>query len=121
MRREPFRHNMGRAAATRLSDLPVLTLDNQAVVPRKPPEPHTPLRPMWCCRACSAPWPCATARLLLKAEYEADQVGLSVYLCGVLHEAARDLFRLNPHDAPTPREMFERFVAWGPYRRPLIN
>jgi predicted enzyme related to lactoylglutathione lyase len=121
MRREQFRHNMGRASTARLSDLPVLTLDNQAVVPPKPPEPHTPLRPMWCCRACADPWPCATARLLLKAEYDADPVGLSVHLCGVLHEAARDLFRLNPHNAPTPREMFERFVAWGPHRRPLIT
>ncbi|MGN9811031.1 hypothetical protein ACTMSW_16920 [Micromonospora sp. BQ11] len=80
--------------------------------------PHTPLRPMWCCRACGQPWPCAHARLLLKIEYEDNAVGLSIYLCGLLYEAARDLYRLNPDDGPSPRDLFTRFVAWGPYRRP---
>ncbi|MFI7279333.1 hypothetical protein ACIBOV_03580 [Micromonospora chersina] len=63
------------------------------------------------------PWPCAQARLLLKAEYADHPIDLAVYLSGLYHEATHDLFRLNPHDGPTPRELFERFVAWGPYRR----
>ncbi|MEV6694455.1 hypothetical protein AB0M35_23565 [Micromonospora sp. NPDC051196] len=84
-------------------------------------KPHTPLRPMWCCRACGHPWPCATARLLLKFEYRSNEIGLSIYLSGLFYEATRDLLRLNPDDGPTPRELFTRFVAWSPYRRPLIE
>ncbi|MFF5175969.1 hypothetical protein ACFY3U_25545 [Micromonospora sp. NPDC000089] len=84
-----------------------------------PPQatPHTPLRPMWCCRACGQPWPCGRARLLLKTEYADNPIGLSLYLCGLLYEAARDLYRLHPDDGPSPTELFDRFVAWGPYRR----
>nr|WP_233166691.1 hypothetical protein [Micromonospora sp. Rc5] len=51
--------------------------------------PHTPLRPLWCCRACGQPWPCAEARLLLKADYAGNAIGLSIYLCGMFYEAAR--------------------------------
>ncbi|SBT54162.1 hypothetical protein [Micromonospora narathiwatensis] len=79
--------------------------------------PHTPLRPMWCCRACGQPWPCPQARLLLKAEYAENQIGLSIYLCGMLYAAARDLYQLHPDDGPAPADLFTRFVAWGPYRR----
>ncbi|MEU2663292.1 hypothetical protein [Micromonospora sp. NPDC007220] len=28
---------------------------------------------------------------------------------------------LDPRGGPTPRAMFDRFVAWGPYRRPLVE
>ncbi|MGV9215427.1 hypothetical protein ACTFTM_26530 [Micromonospora sp. RB23] len=83
--------------------------------------PHTPLRPMWCCRADGRPWPCPDARLLLKAEFDEDPVALTIYLAGLYHEAAHDLYQLNPYDGPTPRELFERFVAWGPFRRPIID
>ncbi|MEV5818949.1 hypothetical protein ABUL04_27015 [Micromonospora harpali] len=79
--------------------------------------PHTPLRPLWCCRACGQPWPCAEARLLLKADYAGNAIGLSIYLCGMFYEAARDLYRLNPDDGPAPADLYARFVAWGPYRR----
>ncbi|MEU1752176.1 hypothetical protein ABZ436_05895 [Micromonospora matsumotoense] len=79
--------------------------------------PHLPLRPLWVCRACGGPWPCAEARLLLRIEYDAQPVDLAVYLSGLYHEASHDLFRLNPQDGPTPRDLFERFVAWAPYRR----
>ncbi|MEU2614467.1 hypothetical protein ABZ570_23225 [Micromonospora sp. NPDC007271] len=72
-----------------------------------------PLRPLWVCRACAAPWPCAAARLALVAEYAADPVGLSVYLCGVLHEATADLYRLHPDDAPAPAALFDRFLSWA--------
>ncbi|MEU6205617.1 hypothetical protein ABZ814_18785 [Micromonospora musae] len=84
-------------------------------------KPHLPLRPMWCCGACGRPWPCADARLLLKAEYAADQVALSIYLCGLLYEAAQDLYRLDPDHGPSPGDLFTRFVAWGPYRRSIID
>ncbi|MFD0820071.1 hypothetical protein ACFQ0D_17570, partial [Micromonospora zhanjiangensis] len=71
--------------------------------------------------ACAAPWPCAMARLLLRAGYLHDRVGLAVHLCGLLHEAARDLYRLNPHDAPPPRALFERFVGWTTYQDPTAR
>ncbi|WP_372495056.1 hypothetical protein [Micromonospora phytophila] len=83
--------------------------------------PHTPIRPMWCCRADGRPWPCAEARLLLKVEFDADPAGLTIYLAGLYHEAAHDLYQLNPHDGPTPRELFERFVGWSPFRRPIVD
>ncbi|MBO4206906.1 hypothetical protein [Micromonospora echinofusca] len=79
--------------------------------------PHTPARPLWFCRNCGLPWPCPSARLLLRCEYDRDPVGLSVYLCGLLHEAVADLYRLNPHDAPAPQALFDRFVGWSPRNR----
>jgi hypothetical protein len=83
--------------------------------------PHTPLRPMWCCRACGHPWPCSMARLLFKVEYGRNKIGLSIYLSGLFYEATRDLYRLNPDDAPAPRDLFTRFVAWSPYRRAITD
>ena len=38
-------------------------------------------------------------------------------LAGLLYEAMHDLYHLNPHDGPHPRDLFDRFVAWGPFRR----
>ena len=79
--------------------------------------PHTPRRPLWTCRACAQPWPCPEARLLLKAEYHTRQQNLSIYLAGLYYEAMHDLYHLNPHDGPSPRQLFDRFIAWGPFRR----
>ncbi|MFC8846529.1 MULTISPECIES: hypothetical protein [unclassified Micromonospora] len=78
-----------------------------------PPTPHTALQPLWLCRACAAPWPCAVARLTLRREYTHDRVGLHVYLCAVLHEATADLYRLRPHDGLDPRALFDRFLGWA--------
>ncbi|RIV36566.1 hypothetical protein [Micromonospora radicis] len=75
--------------------------------------PHTPLRPMWCCRADGQPWPCAQARLLLTVEYDGNRIGLSIYLAGLMYEAMRDLYRLNPYDAPAPAALFARFLTWA--------
>ncbi|MER7891323.1 hypothetical protein ABTX15_16000 [Micromonospora sp. NPDC094482] len=72
---------------------------------------HVAARPAWRCRACAAPWPCQPAKLALRVEYAHDPVGLSVYLCVLLHEAAGDWLRLWPHP-PDPAELFTRFVAW---------
>ncbi|MFD0823433.1 hypothetical protein ACFQ0D_35110 [Micromonospora zhanjiangensis] len=80
--------------------------------------PHLPLRPLWLCRVCGTPWPCATARLKLKCEYADDRTGLSVYLCSVLHEAIADLCRLDPANPPAPHATFTRFVAWAKPRLP---
>ncbi|WP_435818239.1 hypothetical protein [Micromonospora matsumotoense] len=70
------------------------------------------MRPLWRCRTCAAPWPCQPARLLLTREYRRDRVGLSVYLASQLFEATADLVRLNPHPAPSPAELFDRFLSW---------
>jgi lipoprotein NlpI len=56
--------------------------------------------------------------LALRREYADDRVALCVYLGGMLHVAADDLYRLNPHDAPDPRALFLRFLAWAPRRVP---
>ncbi|HEX5540144.1 MAG TPA: hypothetical protein VFX60_01050 [Micromonospora sp.] len=70
------------------------------------------MRPLWLCRACGAPWPCAIARLALCEEYATHPTALAIYLCLHLHEAAADLHRLNPHDAPAPGALYDRFLAW---------
>ncbi|MFC0004330.1 hypothetical protein [Micromonospora siamensis] len=75
--------------------------------------PHTPLRPLWLCRSCAAPWPCAPARLRLIQEYADDRVALLVYLGGMLHDAAGELHRLHPDDGPDPARLFARFLGWA--------
>ncbi|SCE97650.1 hypothetical protein GA0070216_103472 [Micromonospora matsumotoense] len=74
--------------------------------------PHVPMRPLWLCRVCAAPWPCQPARLLLTMDYRQDRVGLSVYMAGRLFDATGDLVTLNPNAVPPPAELFERFLAW---------
>ncbi|MEV0214967.1 hypothetical protein [Micromonospora sp. NPDC050695] len=105
------------------------SLSNQAAPPLKGPapnrprvtrdeqKPHTPLRPMWFCRVDGQHWPCAEAKLRLRLEFEDNAPGLSIYLAGMFYEATKDLYHLNPHDGPTPQALYERFVAWGPYRK----
>ncbi|MEV1059830.1 hypothetical protein AB0I92_21480 [Micromonospora chalcea] len=77
------------------------------------------MRPLWICKRCAYPWPCAEARLALLAEYTNDRVALSIYLCGQLHDAAHELHRLNPYEAPSPQVLFARFVGWARPRPPL--
>ncbi len=110
-------------ARTPVSGLPQPRLGPYPIFPRPcgARTPHTPLRPTWRCRADGRPWPCVDARLLLKAEFGEDPAALTIYLAGLYHEAAHDLYQLNPYDGPAPRELFERFVAWGPFRRPIID
>ena len=76
------------------------------------------MRPLWICKRCAHPWPCAEARLALVAEYAGDRIGLSVYLCGQLYDAAVELHRLNPDEAPGPQALFARFVGWAHVRSP---
>ncbi|MFI7220550.1 hypothetical protein [Micromonospora maritima] len=86
-----------------------------------PGTPHTPLRPSWACRADGEPWPCAHARLALKAEYDRNLAALTIYLAGLMYEAMRDLYHLNPHDGPGPQQMYGRFLGWSPFRRPIFE
>lgn len=86
----------------------------------RPTRRHDPHRPLWLCRACGCPWPCATARLTLLAEYRNSRVALSIYLAGMLYDAVGDLYRLNPCDAPKPGALHERFLGWAAPRRPRM-
>jgi hypothetical protein len=73
--------------------------------------PHAPLRPLWICRSCAIPWPCAQARLLLKAEYWENRENLPAYMVAVLYEAVADLHRLDPGGLDLAA-VFTRFVGW---------
>ncbi|MEW2382687.1 hypothetical protein AB0873_11465 [Micromonospora sp. NPDC047707] len=70
--------------------------------------PHTPIRPIWLCRACGHLWPCGDAKIALLAEYERNRVSLFVYLAGLLGDAADDLAKLRA-DALGDEELFDRF------------
>ncbi|MDG4767357.1 hypothetical protein O7632_25175 [Solwaraspora sp. WMMD406] len=88
--------------------------------------PHEPRRPLWLCRRCAEPWPCATARLDLLHEYRADRVGLSVYMAVNLFDAAADLHRLSPEPGPDPAQLYARFLQWtgrgrGPATSPAVG
>ncbi|WFE43846.1 nuclear transport factor 2 family protein [Verrucosispora sp. WMMD1129] len=74
---------------------------------------HLPRRPDWSCAACTAAWPCPTARMLLRHEYGPDRAGLSIYLAGQLFDATGDLLWLAGGRPPTPAELFERFLGWA--------
>jgi hypothetical protein len=77
-----------------------------------PPREHLPIRPIWLCRVDAHPWPCGEARVALLRQYDGDMIGLAVYLAGMLHDAAADLYALNPHEAPKPSALWDRFLAW---------
>ena len=77
------------------------------------PRPHLPQRPLWLCRVCAGPWPCGEARLALIREHADDLAYLRIYLASQMHEALRDLTRLNPSEAPTAKATFDRFIAWA--------
>ncbi len=78
---------------------------------------HTPLRPLWLCRACAAPWPCGSARVTLLREHAQDRVALLVYLGGLLHGAADELHTFNPHGGPEPGQLCDRFLGWALIQR----
>ncbi|WP_405105666.1 hypothetical protein OG559_19300 [Micromonospora sp. NBC_01405] len=78
--------------------------------------PHPPLRPLWLCRVCLAPWPCPPARDALLVAYAGDRVGLCLFLAWRMFDADADLRALHPADPPPPTELFRRFLRWT--RRP---
>ncbi|GGM60792.1 hypothetical protein GCM10011608_52330 [Micromonospora sonchi] len=79
---------------------------------------HLPLRPLWLCRICAAPWPCSPARLTLLAGYRHDRVALSIYLAAMLYDAVDDLYRLDPQTVPKPATLHDRFLGWAAPRTP---
>jgi len=68
---------------------------------------HLPDRPSWSCRTCDNPWPCVTARLQLRAEYDGHSVPLMMYLTSHMIGAAGDLA-----DKLTAGDLVRRFLGW---------
>jgi hypothetical protein len=50
---------------------------------------------------------------VLLREHADDLAWLRIYLASMMHEALRDLLRLNPHTAPAPAVIWSRFLAWA--------
>lgn len=75
--------------------------------------PHRPLKPMRICAGCGDPWPCPVARLTLRAGHDLSRVPHYILLAGLFAQAVRDLYTLNPYDAPRPQALFQRFVGWS--------
>ncbi|MEU1752045.1 flavin reductase family protein [Micromonospora matsumotoense] len=73
--------------------------------------PHVPMRPLWRCRACGAPWPCQPARLTLLVEYRGQRTALLVYLGALMVEAGDQLGQLTDHARPA--DLHERFLGWA--------
>ena len=70
---------------------------------------HSHDRPHWDCRVCGAPWPCASARAGLLAEYRAFPSLLRVYLSAQMYEALDDLLA----SGEVPADLHERFLSWA--------
>lgn len=68
---------------------------------------HLPQRPSWQCTSCDQPWPCPPARVQLGEAYAGDPFGLAMYAATLLEQAAAEV-----DNHVTPRELYERFVAW---------
>jgi hypothetical protein len=67
---------------------------------------HQPVRPSWTCAGCGAPWPCATRRRELRAEFDGATVSLGLYMAPMFVDACEDLA-----DAPAG-ELYWRFLGW---------
>lgn len=67
---------------------------------------HLPIQPTWTCASCGDPWPCATRRSQLRAEFAGTRVCMSIYLTLCLVDAIRDL----PH-YPAGL-LYTRFLGW---------
>ncbi|MEU7773670.1 hypothetical protein AB0C44_20315 [Micromonospora taraxaci] len=96
-----------------------MTAPNGSPVHDRPPlsnlakvHQHLPRRPLWLCRACSGPWPCPFARMLLRVEYDRNRASLAVYMAGQLFDATGDFLKLYPDTGPNPEQLWARFLAW---------
>ncbi|MFG2053001.1 hypothetical protein ACGFI9_03135 [Micromonospora sp. NPDC048930] len=67
---------------------------------------HGPVLPIWSCGGCGAPWPCATRRRELRAEFADAPVSLALYMGAQLVRATADLTW-----APAGT-LHRRFLGW---------
>ncbi|WP_326561464.1 hypothetical protein [Micromonospora sp. NBC_01796] len=80
---------------------------------------HVPLRPIWCCRVCAQPWPCADARLDLTQSFRHQHVALTIYLATQFVDAVSDLNVFDPALGPPPdtQALYQRMLGWAPTGR----
>jgi hypothetical protein len=71
---------------------------------------HLNSRPSWDCLMCGEPWPCATARTKLLAEFQQFPSTLTIYMSAQMYDALGDFVAAGQL---TPADLFERFVGWG--------
>jgi hypothetical protein len=67
---------------------------------------HGPVLPLWTCGGCGAPWPCATRKQELQAEFEDATVSLALYMGAYLVSAAEDLVWIPAG------YLHRRFLGW---------
>ncbi|WP_067507174.1 hypothetical protein [Actinoplanes sp. TFC3] len=82
--------------------------DRDRQVPRTE---HLPSRPTWDCAVCGHPWPCVNAKQELREQYDHFPAGLAIYMASSMYDAVEDL---TAHGAPTPADLYERFLSWAP-------
>lgn len=66
---------------------------------------HEALRPSWQCAGCGVPWPCATRRRQLRAEYSREPE-LAALMEWYLAQAGADL------PGASPAGLEDRFIGW---------
>lgn len=71
---------------------------------------HEPVRPIWLCARCGAPWPCGTAKLALLDEYRDNKTALTMYLVMQMEEARKSLAKLD--SGKEPDDLTDRFLNW---------
>jgi len=73
-----------------------------------PPAPglHMPMRPFWNCTGCTGPWPCATKRRQLLAQYADARISLHLLMAMRLADAAGELGHVPSGD------LDDRFLGW---------
>jgi hypothetical protein len=70
---------------------------------------HVGQRPNWDCRVCAQPWPCAIAKVELRAEFRNFPSVLNIYMTAQMYDAASDFMA---HGAGLPADLYERFLSW---------
>jgi len=71
---------------------------------------HLHERPLWDCRVCKQPWPCANAKAGLLAEFNTFPSVLAIYLSAQMYDALSDL---TSHGQTPPPDLYERFLSWA--------
>ena len=100
--------DLAARAGTRLDRCAVrVRLDEGSYWPGPVPgAAHLPGTPGWTCLACTAPWPCPTARAEVPLTFAGRRRALGAYLAACYQRACRDL-----PDVPS-RQLYRRFLGW---------
>jgi hypothetical protein len=71
---------------------------------------HNAIARTWICTGCGEPWPCATRRRQLLAQYADAEVSLSLLLAAAMIEAAGEPGGVL-RDVPAG-DLYARFIGW---------